>query len=504
MAQVTIVENGREGRVEYSDGLHSISGYWTFGGNEVVAIVSLGSREDWQRSHAWAVGTRASILRLVADEVIRQKAPSCTAQVDEQSGDISLLQGRGAASSAPTRPSTRQAQAVAFVNAFRDLRMMLATGLLVALVIVGVIVWLSQKAMMVSPARGIPLNESVRFDGIDPARSGIATLIQTTDPHFRDISGRGGNETTSLSILVTPLDGSPPHLIPVAGRISGHGYQLARIMGSDGRTVWFDAMGLSGVRLNDFTVVTPEHLQWANPGLDPTWWEDPRGMDIIAGKLHVMRIDRSAAVDIDPDTWKATPTAPKPSNVRFDRHEPANYLAAGILTTPRTWLALLSADERARDFKPGKWIRPVERAGEGKLARRLTKAALEPSPDGDRYRVRTIAPVGDMEFLQAAFLRMNDKSEPLRVENPDSALMIHTSAPGLAGTLVLSRVDFNGDLLWSADTGLDRFSLKQILPGADVVAFVGTRPPIPDKLSEPLIVLVDTKTGKLTSHSLWQ
>ena len=94
--------------------------------------------------------------------------------------------------------------------------------------------------------------------------------------------------------------------------------------------------------------------------------------------------------------------------------------------------------------------------------------------------------------------------EPLRLTNPDSALMIHTSAPGQAGTLVVSRVDMQGKLLWSTDTGLHRFSLKQILPGEDVLAFVGERPPIPDKLSEPLIVLVDTQTGKLTTYTLWR
>lgn len=487
--------------MEYADGLHTISGTWEFGGNDVVAIVSMGSSEDWQRSHAWAVNERAKILRFVADEVIRQKAASCAATIDEQSGSITLRQRPGA--STPT-PSTRQAQAATFVNSLRDLKTMLATIVLVALVVIGVVVWLGQKALMVSAASGIPLNESLRFEANDPARSGIATLMQTTDPHFRDISGRGGNETTSLSILLTPLDGSPPRLVPVVGRVTAH-YQLARIMGSDGRTVWFDATGLYGVRLDDFTLVTPEDLRAANPDLDATWWEDPRGMDIIDGKLHVMRIDRSAAVDIDPATWKATSVAPKPSNARFDRHEPADNLAAGVMTAPGAWLGVLSEAELARELKRGSWIKRVASAGtERRVTRRFAKAVLEPSSEGDHFRVRSVALLGDAEFLEAAFLRLNEKSEPLRLNDPASALMIYTSAPGLAGTLVVSRVDDQGNLLWTTDTGLDRFNLKQILPGTEVIAFVGTRPPIPDKLSEPSIVLVDAKTGKLTSHTLWR
>jgi hypothetical protein len=504
LAHVTIVESGREGRVEYADGPNAVSGYWEFGGNDIVTIVSMGSVEDWQRSHSWGLEKRPSILRFIADEVIRQKAPSCAATIDEQSGVISLRQRPSAAPPASATAATRQAQAVAFVNSFRDLRMMLATGLLIALVIVGVIVWLGQRAMMVSATISIPFNESVRFEANDPSHAGIATLMHSTDSHFRDTSGRGVNTTSSLSILLTPLDGSASRLIPVVGRVSSH-FQLARIMGSDGRTVWFDATGLYGVRLDERRLVTPDDLRAANPDLDPTWWEDPRGMDVIAGNLHVMRIDRTAAVNIDPDTWKAAPTAPKHSNARFDRREPADHLASGVLIEPGAWLGVLSQTEQARDFKRGSWIKPVKGANvERRVLRRLIKVALEPSSEGDHFRVKGIAPLAETDFLEAAFVRMNDKVEPLRLSDPDSALMIHTSAPGLAGTLVMSRVDFQGNLLWSTDTGLDRFNLKQILPGAEVIAFVGIRPPIPDKLSEPLIVLVDAKTGKLTSHSLWR
>lgn len=442
MAKVTIVENGRDGRVEYADGLRAITGYWEFGAGDVVTIVSMGSTEEWQRAHAWGLEQRQTILRFVADEVIRQRAPSCTAEIDMNGGTILLRRGSNPHAAAQASASANQAKAVAFVTKYRDLRSMLAVALLVIALIVGALVWLGQKALTVTPVSGVPLNDSVRFDAADPARAGIATLIQMTDPHSRDISGRGGNETTSLSILVTPLDGTSPRLIPVVRKLSGHGYQLARIMGSDGRTVWFDAMGLSGVRLDDFTLVTPENLGDANPDLDPTWWDDPRGMDVVAGKLQIMRIDRTAAVEIDPDTWKATPIPPKPSNARFIRREPADHLAA---------------------------VRP-----------------------------------GETELLEAAYLRGDSKSGPLRLSGPDSTLMIHTSAPGGAGTLVVSRRDDQGKLLWSTDTGLHRFSLKQILPGQDVLAFVGSRPPIPDKLSEPLIALVDAKTGKLTSHSLWR
>lgn len=82
--------------------------------------------------------------------------------------------------------------------------------------------------------------------------------------------------------------------------------------------------------------------------------------------------------------------------------------------------------------------------------------------------------------------------------------MLYTSTPGSQGTAVVARVDAKGQPLWRVDTGISRFSLRQILPGEHSTAFVGTRPPIPDKVSEPLLVIVDHRNGQQVTHSLWQ
>jgi len=95
---VTISERGREGHVTYTEGGNAITGYQEFGGGDVVAIVSMGSAKEWGAHHPWAVDRRAQILRYVADELIRQKAPTCSAEVDESRGDI-LLRSSGAAAS---------------------------------------------------------------------------------------------------------------------------------------------------------------------------------------------------------------------------------------------------------------------------------------------------------------------------------------------------------------------------------------------------------------------
>lgn len=486
---VTISENGRSGGVRYTEGFRSIEGDWEFGGGDVVAIVGMGSRADWERDHRWAVARRASILQRVAEEVVRQRAPTCSPAIDEERGEILLREG--SAGAAADRATT-------FVRRYRDLRSTFAAYGLVATLVVGALLWAGRELLYVAPASGVPLGECVRTD------RHVAALIQATDPHPPRVTGRGGDDTTSISVLLIPLDGSPPRLVPVAAGLESNEYALARILGSDGHTLWLDVAGLHGVALRDFALITSEELAAANPGLDPSWWTDPRGMDLVDGRLHAMRDDRSAAIDLDPATRRAIPAEPKPSKGRFDRVEVVDRLAAGFEVAQDVWLGLHSPSELEEDFAPESFVRPVERAEDAKQLRRLFRGALEAGFDADHRRIRSIEALRDDEYLNAAFLRLAPESAPVRLADPAGALMIHTSVPGLDGTLVVSRVDLEGRVVWSVDTGLDRFLLQQILPGEQSLAFVGTAPPVPDVLSEPFVLLVDTATGATTRHSLWR
>jgi hypothetical protein len=256
--------------------------------------------------------------------------------------------------------------------------------------------------------------------------------------------------------------------------------------------------------LSDHKRITPKDLREANPSLDPTWWEDPRAMDLVDGRLHIMRDDRSAALALDPASLKASPTTPEPSNRHFDRHAPADNLASGCIRTSGTWLGLLSEEELGGAYQVGKWVRSVEHAGDAKVLRRLCKAEIEPASDGTHHRIRSIAPMDSTTFLNGAFVRMDERSEPIRLNDPDGLLMLYTSAPGQQGTTMVARIDDEGRILWTVDTGIDRFKLEQILPGPGSTAFVGPRPPIPGKLSEPLVVIVEHGTGKAATHSLWR
>ena len=136
--------------------------------------------------------------------------------------------------------------------------------------------------------------------------------------------------------------------------------------------------------------------------------------------------------------------------------------------------------------------------------RQLYKGTLGPTIQRSAYELLSITAVPGDGFLNAAFVCADTDAEPIRLSGPESFLMVYTSEPGLKGTLVVARVDLAGQLVWKIDTGLHRFLLKQILPDTRFPAFVGTRLPIPDKVSEPLLVVIDAQTGKAVTNSLWK
>ncbi|MBL7964670.1 MAG: hypothetical protein JNM31_12605 [Flavobacteriales bacterium] len=87
---VTITQNGRSGDVTYTERGRRITGWWEFGGGDAIAIVNMGGAEEWERSHGWAAPHRSAILRFVADEIVRQKAVGCRAEIDEHGGWIEI------------------------------------------------------------------------------------------------------------------------------------------------------------------------------------------------------------------------------------------------------------------------------------------------------------------------------------------------------------------------------------------------------------------------------
>ena len=89
---VEIGQSGRGGTIVYREGAHEAVLDWEFGGGNAVALI-------WLRGSAAGAVARAGgrdvLLRRVADEVVRRQAPSCRAEIEEESGTIVIRSGGG-------------------------------------------------------------------------------------------------------------------------------------------------------------------------------------------------------------------------------------------------------------------------------------------------------------------------------------------------------------------------------------------------------------------------
>ncbi len=344
---------------------------------------------------------------------------------------------------------------VAWYQRYRSFRFRFAMAVSALALIFAGLMWVKRTVLVIDPGKGTPLGLSVRSD------RHIATLIQSLEAYTPSLHRDGSKDRFTVSIFIVPLDGGEPKLIPIVHERSFSTFQLAKVLGSDGRTLWFDVNGVGGVDLDSYEFV-------------------PEGQ-----------------VPNDAASLQGAQASPFPPT-------PDAFLAAGLITGPGSWLGLHSPDELAGEFALGKFVRRVVRQDEAQDLRRLVRGTLDAPVEDKYHRILSMTPVGEEEYLDAAFLRMDDRSEALRLAGPESMLMLYTSPPDLEGTLWVARVSLAGEVLWQVDTGIDRFSLQQILPGEASTAFVGTRPRVEGKVPEPLLVLVEHGKGTLRTHSLWQ
>ncbi len=345
---------------------------------------------------------------------------------------------------------------------------------------------------------GSPLAESVR------AGNHIVTLIQTLEPYVVSLHRNPENNRYAVALFVAPVDGSSrKNMIPIGKGFRSSELQLARVLGFDGITVWCLVDKLHGVNLTTGKLVDAAKLQNANPRLVETW-DDPRRMTFDA-RLQVASSDRQRILEVEPESLKASSiregrnAATLPSRTRLE-----NFLSVGARPSPNRWLALLSSREAELPYKPKSWLQPINRAESARVMRRIYVGQLGPELARGNREILGLTALSANEYFNGAFVRSGPEIEPTRLSSPDGFLMAYTASPALGATLMVARVTTDGKIVWSVDTGLDRFLLKQILPDGPFPAFVGTRPAVPNKVSEPLLVIINTQTGGVSSTSLWQ
>ena len=164
------------------------------------------------------------------------------------------------------------------------------------------------------------------------------------------------------------------------------------------------------------------------------------------------------------------------------------------------WIAVVTAADAKSDFKTGFSLPSEFTAGEKDQARQLFHGTADTSQS--RARIENSERLGTAEFRAANFLRAKAGGPILRSSNSDSVFLLHRVGAELFAPFTLTRMNRDGKPLWSTATGIGR--LQQVLPGADAIALIGERTPAPNKVPEPILVLVSATTGTTSTVSLWR
>lgn len=268
----------------------------------------------------------------------------------------------------------------------------------------------------------------------------IAILIRTQEPYIPTLHRNPNNDRFRLDLLLQPRDGKRPRrLVSIARRLAS---------AESNRSAHL--LGFDGKRFwllsDEIAAYDPETDRLI--GLKELRQANP-SLDALwpaafyemNGRLQASTRDNRIMVEIDPPTLVATPLNGRPARTRPFPSNPVDSL-----------------------------LIPTTSKAEG--------------------------------ALNAAFVRDGVDGPKLTLTQPDSALVTFWRKQDLLQRMLfVSRVDPNGKTLWEAETGIG--DLQQILPDRSVVAFIGTRPRVPDKVPEPILTLVDNATGAVTERSLW-
>lgn len=331
------------------------------------------------------------------------------------------------------------------------------------------------------------------------ARTGkyIATLIATGDPTLPTMTpNRPRQVSYRLGLLLIPLTGGGPRqLLPVAENLDYRSFERnAGVLGDDGRLLWFFTTEIGAFDLRTEKLISTADLRRANPGLGEPW-KDARFQ--LRNRLAFLTHDYRQTYEIDPETLRAEPAA------EIDRRyrpalTPASFLTSGGMLSDTEWFGVHPPSDLASSYKPGLRLPRDHAPRETSERRRFYRGAIEASLTGPR--VASMTPLTGEAYLYGALLRASRDGELLRLANPEAFLLTYQTSR-LDGAVMAARVDRGGQAQWTVNTGLG--VLDQILPGEGSVALVGKRPRVPDKLPEPILVVLNLGSGATVTHSLW-
>lgn len=379
-----------------------------------------------------------------------------------------------------------------------DRRSALMGWLALIVLVVGGAAAAAKSLFSVRVPHGIPIGLSVR------SRDSVFTLVRTMEPYVPSLHHDSSTERFKVALFVQPISGKgDPRMIPIAKGLKPGELHFPSVLGQEGDVVWCSLHDLFGVNLKTGRMIRSADVRAANPGL-PEMWNDSRLLNFV-DRLTVVSQDRRRSYAIDPTTLRATEVPVKLQGPgTFLTVKPEHFLSAGAMLSDTAWLGLASKEEASGNFDVGSTVKSVVTVNDRKVARQPYRARLGPGYSASVRRIEEVEAVSQDSLVNGAFVCTGAGQAPIRLSGPDGFVAIGAADTALGAKLVVVRVDSAGRVLWRRETELERYGLEQILPDDRVLGFVGHRPPVPGKVSEPLLVLVDLATGDVKNSTLWR
>ncbi len=229
--RVRIVENGRDGEVIYEEAGRALSFYWTFGAGAVVTSIAVGNAAEWRRDHSWAADRRDEIIARIGAEVIRRRAPSCRAEIDETGRHLNIL-----ADGAPAAPGPAPARTAAadFVWRLNKAKSKMSMIVLVLALVAGAALLAGRSALTIKTT-GTPIGVSAR------AGDFIVTPISRLEPYIPSPDRNHGRDRYATGLLIhSARDAGARRYVAVSEGMSGGDAAKLRIAGVNGDLVFLD------------------------------------------------------------------------------------------------------------------------------------------------------------------------------------------------------------------------------------------------------------------------
>ena len=330
----------------------------------------------------------------------------------------------------------------------------------------------------------------------------ILQLISTTERYLPKLHRAPGKDRFRIDLLAVAIaDPSRQQTFTLLRQQQANALTpITKILGADGDVAWIQALEIFAVNLKTGRIVREADLRKANPGLE--LFLNSAKPD-FTDRFVAVSPDWSQAYAFAPDTLMATACPPPPRTGWLEEQHKGRLegsLCSGGVIGANEWIAVATAEDAKNDFKLGLSISRDFTAGEKDRSRQLYRGTADYNEK--RPPIRSFTRLTETEYRAANFLRAKPGGDILRAPTPDSLFLLHRTGKELFAPFTLTRIAPDGKELWNTATGIGR--LEQVLPGESIIVLKGERSPVPNKVPEPILVLVNTTTGTTNAVSLWR